>query len=138
MLKQDTNKAIIFDKEEALNFEGNTGPYILYSYARASSIIKKSKKKPLIKILDLNEKEISLVKKLEQFPQVIENAYEKFSPSLIANYSFELSQEFNEFYHFSQVIGTAEESFRLFLVESFRKILKTCINLLGIDVLEEM
>jgi arginyl-tRNA synthetase len=83
MLKQDPNKLIVFLKEEALNFEGNSGPYLLYSYARASSIMKKAKKKPSLKVIELKEQEISLIKKLSQFPEVVEEAHEKFSPTTL-------------------------------------------------------
>ena len=137
-LKQDPNKTIVFDKEEALNFEGDTGPYIQYSYARAGSVLKKSKKKPVIKITDLTNSEIELVKKLGKFENVVKSAYEKFNPALISNYSFELSQKFNEFYHKEKVIGSEFESSRLAIVESFRIIIKKSLYLLGIDVLEEM
>ncbi|MEM4230462.1 MAG: arginine--tRNA ligase, partial [Candidatus Pacearchaeota archaeon] len=98
MLKQDPNKVIIFNKEEALNFEGNSGPYLQYSYARANSIIKKSKTKPSEKfeIISLHEKEIQLVKKLAEFPEVVEHSKRQLNPALIANYSFQLSKIFNE------------------------------------------
>lgn len=142
MLKQDPQKVIVFDKEEALNFEGNTGPYLLYSYARASSIIKKAKIKISLKIKleKLEEKEINLIKKLGEFKEIIEQAYKNLDPSIIANYSFELSQLFNEFYHFYPVI-TADDKTRqqrLAIVEAFRIVLKQSLGLLGIDVLEEM
>tara|TARA_Y100000310_G_scaffold103009_1_gene101143 strand:+ start:315 stop:1988 length:1674 start_codon:yes stop_codon:yes gene_type:complete len=137
-LKQDTNKVIVFDKQEALNFEGNTGPYLLYSYARASSILRKSKKKSEIKITDLSNSEIELIKKLSQFPEIIGKATQQLNPALIANYSYDLSKLFNEFYHSNKVIGSESESFRLSLIQAFRKILKQSLNLLGIEVLEEM
>ncbi|MBS3073671.1 arginine--tRNA ligase [Candidatus Pacearchaeota archaeon] len=142
MLKQDPQKVIVFDKEESLNFEGNTGPYLLYSYARASSIIKKAKIKINLKIKleKLEDKEINLIKKLGEFKEVTEQAYKNLDPSTIANYSFELSQSFNEFYHFYPVL-TAEDKIkqqRLAIVEAFRTVLKQSLGLLGIDVLEEM
>jgi arginyl-tRNA synthetase len=138
MLKQDPRKVIIFDKKEALKFEGDTGPYLLYSYARASSILRKVKSKAKIKIKNLEDGEVALVKKIDDFPSVVENAYTHLAPNLIANYSYELSQIFNEFYHSCPVMGSEKESFRLKLVDSFRKTLKKSLELLGIETLEEM
>jgi arginyl-tRNA synthetase len=139
MLKQGANKIIIFKKEDALNFEGDTGPYLLYSYARASSIIRKSKiKSENFKIKNLESKEFELTKKLSQFPEVIANSYKNYNPALIANYSYELAKLFNEFYHLCPVINSENEIFRLKIVKSFRIILKNSLHILGIETLEEM
>ncbi len=138
MLRQGLNKVIVFSKEDALNFEGDTGPYLLYSYARASSILKKSKVKPSFETSKAEQKELELAKKISEFNSVVLHAFNSLSPSLIANYSFQLAQTFNEFYHTCPVIGSEQESFRLSLVQAFSKTLKTSLNLLGIDVLEEM
>jgi arginyl-tRNA synthetase len=139
MLRQGANRVIVFNKKEALNFDGDSGPYILYSYARATSILKKSKTKERnISVRELEPKEIELVKKLSEFPAIVLNAYKNLSPSLIANYSYQLAQIFNEFYHSCPVINQPNEAFRLTLVESFRIVLKNALWLLGIDVLEEM
>jgi len=140
MLKQSPNKNIIFQKDEALNFEGDTGPYLLYSYARASSILKKSKIKitKLFKIKNIENKELELCKKLLEFSEIVENSYKNLNPSLIANYSYQLSKIFNEFYHECPVINSENENFRISLVESFRIVLKNSLNLLGISVVEEM
>lgn len=142
ILKSNNNRNITFDLEESMNFEGNTGPYLLYSYARASSIITKSKIKVTnkIKLEKLEDKEINLIKKLGDFKESIENSYKNLDPSIIANYSFELSQLFNEFYHFYPVINADEKTKkqRLAIVEAFRLILTKSLNLLGIEVLEEM
>jgi len=139
MLKQSPNKNIIFKKEDALNFEGDTGPYILYSFARANSILKKVKiKKSKIQIGKIDEKEFELVKKLAQFPGIVLHAHDSFNPSVIANYSYQLSQTFNEFYHSCPVIGSENELMRIKIVEAFKIILKGSLNLLGIETLEEM
>jgi arginyl-tRNA synthetase len=139
MLRNENNKNITFDWEQALSFEGDSGPYLQYSYARASSILRKARKKPgKFKIEKLDEKEIQLVKKILDFTKVVDDAYRQLSPHLIANYSFELAQIFNEFYHACQVIGSKEENFRLKLVEAFRIVLKQSLYLLGIEVMEEM
>ena len=138
MLKNDNNKGIVFDLNESLRFEGDTGPYLLYSYARASSIIRKVKSKKKIKIIDLKNEEVRLLKKLAGFEDVVENAYENLAPNLIANYCYELASLFNEFYHGCPVLGSEEEGFRLKLVDAFRIVMKKGLGLLGIDVLEEM
>ncbi|MCR4284796.1 MAG: arginine--tRNA ligase [archaeon] len=138
LLKIDIKKQIIFDPKEAVSFEGDTGPYLLYSYARASSIIRKVKSKKPVKIVDLKEQEIKLLKKIDIFPKIVQNAQTNLAPNLIANYSFELSKLFNEFYHSCPVMGSMEEGFRLKLVNAFRVTLKKSLDLLGIEVLEEM
>lgn len=139
MLKQDVNKTIIFDKNEAVKFEGNTGPYLLYTYARAKSILRKAKKsKKKLEIKQMNEKEKSLVLTLAEFPDVVKTAYDSLAPNTIANYAYRLAQAFNEFYQSNQVIGSEEETFRLSLVESFSQVLKNSLNLLGINTLEKM
>ncbi len=139
MLRNDNEKNIIFSWEQSLNFEGNSGPYLQYSYARASSILKKSKFSPALEFPeDISSSEFQLIKKLAEFPDIVEQAGKKFSPSLIANYSFNLSKIFNEFYHNSKVLDTPEEKFRLKLVQSFRNTIKNSLYLLGIEVMEEM
>ncbi len=140
ILKNSNNKIILFNLDDSLNFEGDTGPYILYTYARASSILKKAKKKisENLEIKKLEDKEIELVKKLSQFPEVVINAYNSFNPSIIANYSYQLAQIFNEFYHSCPVINSDNESFRLSLLEAFRYVLKSSLNLLGIETIEKM
>jgi arginyl-tRNA synthetase len=139
MLSQNTNKTIIFDENKIVSFEGDTGPYLLYSYARASSILRKTKKqKKSYGIKNIEKIEIELVKKLSQFPEIVLNSYKNLNPSLIANYSYQLAQIFNGFYHSSKVIGSDEEEFRLALVNSFRIVLKNSLKLLGIDVVEKM
>jgi arginyl-tRNA synthetase len=139
ILKNEPIKDVNFSWEQALSFEGNTGPYLQYSYARASSIIKKAKSKnQKPKISELNKKEIELLIKISKFPEIVERAGQNMNPSLIANYAFELAQIFNEFYHSSKVIGSNQESFRLRLIDSFRTTLKNALHLLGIEVMEEM
>ncbi len=131
---------IIFNWENALSFEGKSGPYILYTYARASSILRKANKKKskLVMPKSLNEKEFLLAKKINSFPEIVEKSAKDYSPHHIAEYSYELSQSFNEFYHVSQVIGSEEENFRLELIKSFQETLKKSLNLLGIETVEEM
>ncbi|MFH1452076.1 MAG: arginine--tRNA ligase [archaeon] len=137
-LKNNRENNMIFDIDKFLNFEGNTGPYLLYSYARASSLLKKVKNKQKLAIGKLNDSEIKLVKKIGDFPDVVKLSFKNLAPNLIANYSYELSQAFNEFYHKSPVLGSSEEGFRLKLVEAFKFTLEKSLDLLGIGVLEEM
>jgi len=140
MLKQDTNKTIIFNPKEAISFEGNTGPYLLYSYARAASILKRADQKKPTKLVikKINEKEKRLISELENFPEIVEDAYFSLSPNLIANYAYELSKTFNEFYHDNKVVGSDEENLRLKLVWSFMQVLKISLYLLGIETIEKM
>lgn len=138
LLKIDARKNMLFNPKESINFEGNTGPYILYSYARASSIMKKAPEQKKFKVYDLEPKETELIKKLSQFPEIVFDAYKNLNPSIIANYSYQLAQIFNEFYHACKVISSEQEAFRLALVQSFRQVLKNSLKLLGIETLEEM
>lgn len=139
LLKVDVKKNMLFDPKKSINFEGDTGPYLLYSYARAGSILRKAKiEKKQFDISKLEPKEIELVKKLSQFPEIVLSSYKSMNPSLIANYSYQLAQTFNEFYHACPVIGSEQEPFRLELVGAFRHVLKNSLNLLGIEILEEM
>ena len=128
---------VVFDWKQALSFEGKSGPYLLYTYARASSILKKQKPKKF-RILDLKNEEISLIKKIEEFPSKVEQASNQFEPHIIAEYAFELAQIFNEFYHSCPVLGNKEQDFRLKLVEAFKSVMKSALNLLGIEEVEEM
>ena len=137
-LSSSRESNVVFDIDRFLKFEGDTGPYLLYSYARASSIVRKVKKKGAVKILDLKDEEISLLKKISHFEDIVKKAYDELAPNLIANYSFELAKSFNEFYHACPVVGSIEEPFRLALVDAFMVKMKKSLDLLGIDVLEEM
>ena len=137
-LRKEAIKDTMFKPEEALSFEGDTGPYLQYSYARACSILKKAKKTPELKPEKFNDAEIRLIKKLADFPEAVARASTLLNPSSIANYTFQLAQVFNEFYHSSEVIGSKEESFRLALVSAFKQVMKNTLWLLDIDALEEM
>lgn len=139
MLKQGSSGVIVFNKEEALNFEGNTGPYLLYSYARARSILEKAKyKKSKLKIDKIEDNEKVLIGELGKFEGIVKNAEESLAPSTIANYAYQLSQKFNEFYHANKVIGSEQEQFRLTLVDCFSQVLKNALYLLGIEAIEKM
>ncbi len=140
LLKVDVFKNMIFNPKESISFEGNTGPYIMYSYARASSIIRKYKKTipydSPIKIVE--EAENRLVKKINEFPGIVEEAAEKYNPSLIAHYSYDLAKTFSEFYHTCPVINSGNETSRIRFIEAFRTVLKNSLYLLVIEPIEEM
>jgi arginyl-tRNA synthetase len=148
LLKVDTEKDMIFNPKASINFEGDTGPYLLYSYARASSIMRKAKQKKKSYSLDemeFEQEESALMKKLLEFKPILEKAYADLNPSLIANYSYQLAKVFNDFYQNCPVINADKEEesrgrepFRLDLVASFRQILKNSLYLIGIETLEEM
>ncbi len=137
-LKQGRKLDVVFDWDVALQSEGRTGPYLLYSYARANSILKKVKSSKKMKIIDLKEQEIALVKKIGSFEDVLDKAASNFEPSVLAEYCYELASLFNEFYHACPVIGDEQEGFRLKLVKAYSVVLKKGLGLLGIDVLDEM
>jgi arginyl-tRNA synthetase len=139
LLKTDSKKNMVFDPKKSISFEGDTGPYIQYSYARASSILKKAKAKGILPTpKKLEKKEVEIVKKLSTYPEIMNKSANELNPSLIANYAYELAQIFNEFYHDCPVIRSDNELFRLKIVEAFRQVLKNALHTLGIDILEEM
>lgn len=139
MLKQDINKNIIFNPKEEIKFEGNTGPYLLYSYARAQSLLKKAGyKRNKENIAEINDYEKKLLRLIASFPDIAKEAYMNLAPSVIANYSYDLAKAFSEFYQNCPVIGNENENFRLRLTDNFSRVLKNSLNLLGIDVVKEM
>ena len=143
MLKFNAVKDFTFDPKESISFEGDTGPYLQYSLVRAKKIIKKSKTKPTTKInFKLLDKpvEIKLIKQLIKFPEIVEKAYENFSPHVIANYASELASSFNSFYEKYSVIKAEKKlkEARVLLVFSFAQVLKNCLHLLGIEEVDLM
>lgn len=139
LIKIDIKKDLIFNPEKALSFEGDTGPYLLYSYARANSILKKVKSnKREYNIIDLTNSEIKLIKKINNFENILTETYQNLTPNTLANYVYELAQIFNEFYHSCSIINSKEKEFRLDLVKAFKKTLKRSLDLLSIQTIEEM
>lgn len=141
MLNKENNRTIVFDIKNSINFEGDTGPYIQYSYARANSILKKSDSKIKPNYLLLKEKhEISLITKLASFSSVVKDSALAYRPDIIANYAYDLAQNFSDFYHNCHCISDNKEleAARLALVKATKQVIKNSLNLLGIDVLEEM
>ncbi|SCY86017.1 arginyl-tRNA synthetase [Flavobacterium anhuiense] len=143
ILKVDPKKRILFNPEESVDFAGNTGPFIQYTYARIQSIIRKadfdfSNK---IEIEELHEKEKELVKQIELFPEVIQNAAQNHSPALIANYTYDLVKEYNSFYQSVHILGEVDLTKKIFRVQLSQKVaevIKSAFHLLGIEVPERM
>lgn len=147
ILKVDARKNMLFNPEESIDFNGNTGPFIQYTYARIRSILRKAQAEginipaTLADTMPLNEKEIELIQKLNEFGAAVEQAGKDYSPSGIANYCYELTKAFNQFYHDYSILGadTEEEKVvRLVLAQNVGKTLKNGMALLGIEVPERM
>jgi len=140
MLNIDSHKTITFDWEQALDFEGKSGPYLQYSYVRAVNILNKAKVKRFDASLLKEDIEIKLIKKTTKFPDIIKQSADKYSPNILSNYLFELAQDFNSFYHSSPVLKAEEDlkNARLKLVESIKIVLGIGLELLGIPILEKM
>ncbi|MBF2707821.1 arginine--tRNA ligase [Flavobacterium soyangense] len=143
ILKVDPKKRILFDPEESVDFAGNTGPFIQYTYARIQSIIRKANFDFSIKseIVTLHEKEKELIKQLELFPEVIQNAAQNHSPALLANYTYDLVREYNSFYQAVPILGSDVAIEKIFRVQLSKKVADTIaasFSLLGISVPERM
>lgn len=143
ILKVDPKKRILFNPEESVDFAGNTGPFIQYTYARIQSIIRKADfdYSGAVSAIKLHEKEKELLKQMETFPEVIQNAAQNFSPALIANYTYELVREYNSFYQAVPILASdnmTEKIFRVQLSKKVSDIIASAFKLLGIDVPERM
>lgn len=146
ILKVDPKKNMLFDPKESIDFNGNTGPFIQYSYARIQSIFRKAKDLH-IDFSDTNsisvpvEKEKKLIRLIYRFPSVVHDAGKNLSPALISNYVYDLAKEYNQFYHDCPILkeeNTGVRNLRLLLSEQTGKVIKKSMNLLGIDVPERM
>ena len=147
ILKVDARKNMLFNPEESIDFNGNTGPFIQYTYARIRSIMRKAEAEGIVlpsvlpNTLPLNEKEVQLIQKLNSFETVVEQAGKDYSPSGIANYCYELTKDFNQFYHDYSILNaeSAEaKTLRLALAKNVAKTIKNGMLLLGIEVPERM
>ncbi|HPE82169.1 MAG TPA: arginine--tRNA ligase, partial [Aequorivita sp.] len=144
ILKVDPKKRILFNPEESVDFQGNTGPFIQYTYARIQSILRKAGE--VSNVLDLTSfeihpKEKELIKIIQQFPETIQLAAENYSPALIANYTYDLVKEFNSFYQNVPILATdneTEKAFRVKLSKAVGEVIKSAFALLGIEVPERM
>ena len=147
ILKVDARKNMLFNPEESIDFNGNTGPFIQYTHARIRSILRKAEAQGIVIPTSLpadtpvNEKETELIQKLNEFGAAVEQAGKDYSPSGIANYCYELTKQFNQYYHDYSILGAdtdAEKSLRLVLAQNVAKTIKNGMALLGIEVPERM
>ena len=144
VLKVDPKKRILFDPKASVDFQGNTGPFIQYTYARIQAILRKSAQDSHPKVptsYTLHDKEKSLLKQLQLFPEVIQQAAANYSPALVANFSYDLVKEFNSFYQNVSILGAdsaVEISFRVQLSKAVADTVKNAFSLLGIKVPERM
>ena len=147
ILKVDARKNMLFNPEESIDFNGNTGPFIQYTYARIQSILRKAADQgieipeALPTSISISEKETTLIQKLSQFPAAVAQAGTDYSPSGICNYCYELTKEFNQFYHDFTILGETNSDVRLFrlsLAKAVAKVSKLGMSLLGIEMPERM
>ncbi|MFC2268604.1 MAG: arginine--tRNA ligase [Capnocytophaga gingivalis] len=141
ILKVDPKKKIAFNPQESIDFQGNTGPFIQYTYARIQSILRRAENCELPKSVSLHPKEKELIKLLSLFPEVIQNAADTYSPALIANYVYDLVKEFNSFYQNVSILGeedTDKRSLRVHLSRKVGEVIAIGFDLLGIEVPERM
>ncbi len=148
ILKVDARKNMLFNPEESIDFNGNTGPFIQYTYARIRSIMRKAAAAGLDSAIsaagistDLNEKEIALIQKMNDYGTVVAQAGKDYSPSGIANYCYELTKEFNQFYHDYSILREEDGNkklMRLVIARNVAKVIKNGMSLLGIEVPERM
>jgi arginyl-tRNA synthetase len=147
ILKVDPKKNMLFNPEESIDFNGNTGPFIQYTYARIRSVLRKAADKgievdhTIAALLPIGAKELQLIKSISQFPVAVKEAGENYSPALVANYIYELVKEFNQFYHEFPIIieeNADVRNLRLVIAETVGKAIKNGMKLLGIDVPERM
>jgi arginyl-tRNA synthetase len=146
ILKVDPKKNMMFNPAESIDFNGNTGPFIQYTYARIKSVLRKAEEKDIvidknIKLSNLSAKERDLLKRISLFPEIVAEAGENYSPAVIANYCYELVKEFNQFYHEHSILSEPnpdQRNFRLVLSATVAGIAKKGMNLLGIEMPERM
>ncbi|WP_298501905.1 arginine--tRNA ligase [uncultured Maribacter sp.] len=147
ILKVDPKKRILFNPEESVDFQGNTGPFIQYTYARIQSILRKAESTGVhvstaVSVdIDLHEKEKELLKQVQIFPDTIQLAAENYSPAVIANYTYDLVKEFNSFYQNVSILGEQDEQKKIFRVQlssKVSKVIQDAFSLLGVEVPERM
>ena len=146
ILKVDPRKTMMFNPEESIDFNGNTGPFIQYTYARIQSVLRKAREtgidwNVLVKNDTIGLKEIELIKKISQFPEIVTEAGQTYSPALIANYCYDLVKEYNQFYHDFSILGESDAEkkiFRLQLSVMTGKVILHSMSLLGIECPERM
>lgn len=139
-LMHSVQSDVVFDWEKIMNMEGNSGPYLQYTVARCNSVIAKSTNKQISKStnLELSPEETSVLRKLSQFQEVIVTAAKNYSPNILCNYLYELASKFNTFYNKHKIIGGENYELRIMLTKATGRVLKTGLNLLGIETPEHM
>jgi len=145
ILKVDPRKNMLFNPAESIDFNGNTGPFIQYTYARIQSVLRKAEKLDDLGILGnlggLDPKELALIQRLTEFPQTVRVAGDNFSPAVICNYAYDLACDFNSFYHDLSILNEKDEAkraLRLLLAKNVAKVLNSAMSLLGIEMPERM
>ncbi len=137
-LKQRIGPNIIFEPKESVSLEGNSGPYLQYAHARARSILRKAGDVSTTEISELETGERTLVRKIGEYPEVMEKSLQELLPHLICTYLYELAQTFNGFYEHNRVIGDSRESVRLQLITQYAAVLQSGLTVLGIAAPEQM
>ena len=143
ILKVDPRKNMLFNPAESIDFNGNTGPFIQYTYARIQSVLRKADPRDheISRSRDLEEKELDLIQRLCEYPAVVRNAGDNFSPAVICNYAYDLACDFNSFYHDLSILNepdAAKRALRLLLAKNVAKVLSSAMSLLGIEMPERM
>ena len=143
LLKVDPKKNMMFNPKESIDFNGNTGPFLQYTYARIRSVVRRAGEFPMTVNPDVqvNDKEIALIQKVAEFPSVVEEAGRSYSPALIANYSYDLAKEYNQFYHDYSILKEENDevrNLRLLLSMVVARTLKNAVGLLGMEMPERM
>ncbi len=141
-LSSDPKKDIIFDWQQIMSLDGDSGPYLQYTYARCKSVLSKTQIKETKNIneipIDFNQDEMGLLKEFYKFEEKIIEASERFSPAVIAEYILGVARKYNEFYSKNRIIGEKEEVFRIFLTQTTASVIETGLDLLGIETVEKM
>ncbi len=146
ILKVDPKKNMLFNPEESIDFNGNTGPFIQYTFARIQSVLRKAKENKVdidkeLKPDSISAKEKDILKRISLFPGIVKEAGDNFSPAVIANYCYELVKEYNQFYHDHSILSETDEekrNFRLILSASVSDVIKSGMNMLGIEMPDRM
>ena len=142
ILKVDPRKNMLFNPAESIDFNGNTGPFIQYTYARIRSVLRKAESlQPSAVSHQLEEKELALIQRLCEYPQIVRTAGDEFSPAVICNYAYALACDFNSFYHDLSILNEPDEqkrALRLLLAKNVAKVLQSAMSLLGIEMPERM
>ncbi|MBR1382088.1 MAG: arginine--tRNA ligase [Paludibacteraceae bacterium] len=142
ILKVDPRKNMLFNPAESIDFNGNTGPFIQYTYARIQSVLRKAESQwTLGSLVSLDPKELALIQRLCEYPAIVRNAGENFSPAVICNYAYDLACDFNSFYHDLSILNEPDSNnraLRLLLAKNVAKVIQSALGLLGIEVPERM